>query len=213
MNTDELIALLAQRPGGVARNAIARRYRTAVIAGGCIAAVLMVLLLGLRPDLRTAVYQPMFWIKLALPVLLLGLALPIAARLARPGVSPGRLPMALAVPLLAVWMLAAIELAAAPPAARPGMILGESWRECPFNIALLSLPALVATFWVMRTLAPTRLARAGAASGLVAGTLAAAVYALHCDESTAAFLGIWYVAGMAIPVVAGALLGPRLLRW
>jgi len=39
------------------------------------------------------------------------------------------------------------------------------------------------------------------------------VYAFHCPELALPFLAIWYVAGMALPVVAGALLGPRVLRW
>jgi hypothetical protein len=39
------------------------------------------------------------------------------------------------------------------------------------------------------------------------------VYALHCPELAAPFIAIWYVIGMAAPVVLGAALGPRLLRW
>jgi hypothetical protein len=29
----------------------------------------------------------------------------------------------------------------------------------------------------------------------------------------APFIGFWYLLGMLIPAAAGALLGPRLLRW
>ena len=71
----------------------------------------------------------------------------------------------------------------------------------------------MATFWVMKGLAPTRPAWAGASAGLLAGALAALVYALHCPESGAPFIGIWYVVGIAIPAAVGALLGPRTLRW
>ena len=35
----------------------------------------------------------------------------------------------------------------------------------------------------------------------------------HCVELTAPFLAVWYVSGIALPVLAGAVLGPRLLRW
>ena len=65
----------------------------------------------------------------------------------------------------------------------------------------------------MKGLAPTRLALAGAAAGLLAGAIGALVYALHCPEMEAPFLGVWYVAGMLIPAAAGALLGPIVLRW
>jgi hypothetical protein len=43
--------------------------------------------------------------------------------------------------------------------------------------------------------------------------MGALAYALHCPEVAAPFLGVWYVAGMLIPTIAGALLGPIVLRW
>ena len=52
-----------------------------------------------------------------------------------------------------------------------------------------------------------------AGAGLLAGALGALVYALHCPEMATPFLAVWYVVGMAIPTVLGAILGPRLLRW
>jgi hypothetical protein len=54
---------------------------------------------------------------------------------------------------------------------------------------------------------------AGGAAGLVAGSVAAFAYAVHCTEMQAPFLAVWYVIGMLVPAFAGALLGPRLLRW
>src|SRR5690606_10056653 len=54
---------------------------------------------------------------------------------------------------------------------------------------------------------------AGAAAGVLAGGAGAFAYAFHCPELAAPFLAVWYVLGMAMPVVAGALIGPRLLRW
>lgn len=93
------------------------------------------------------------------------------------------------------------------------MVLGNTWRTCPINIAVLSIPAFVTVFWAMRGLAPTRLRLAGAASGLLAGSLATLIYSLHCPEMSVAFWAVWYVLGMLVPTVIGALLGPRLLRW
>lgn len=213
MKTNELIGLLAQGAGAVEPNAVARRYATALGWGAFGATLLMAIILGVRPDLRQAVLLPMFWIKLAFPASLLVAGIAAAARLARPGMQLGRLPIALVAPLVAVWVMAAIELAVAAPANRAELVFGSSWRECPFNITLLSIPALIAVFWAMRRLAPTQLVRAGATGGLVAGALGAFIYALHCTETAATFLGIWYVVGMLIPAAAGALLGPRLLRW
>jgi len=65
----------------------------------------------------------------------------------------------------------------------------------------------------MKGLAPTRIRLAGAAAGLSAGAGAAVVYSLHCPELSAPFIGFWYLLGMLIPALVGALLGPWLLRW
>jgi hypothetical protein len=93
------------------------------------------------------------------------------------------------------------------------MVLGTTWRTCPFNIALLAVPALLVGLWALRGGAPTRPGWAGAGAGLLAGALAALVYALHCPEMAAPFLAVWYVVGIAIPAALGALLGARWLRW
>lgn len=104
-------------------------------------------------------------------------------------------------------------LIGAPPAQRAELIFGESWNACPLYVALLSAPVFVAVLWAMKGLAPTRLALAGAAAGLLAGAVGALVYALNCPEMEAPFLGVWYLLGMLIPTATGTLLGPRLLRW
>jgi hypothetical protein len=65
----------------------------------------------------------------------------------------------------------------------------------------------------IRGLAPVRLRLAGAAAGLTAGGLAAAIYSLHCPESAAPFVAIWYTLGILLPAAVGAVAGPRLLRW
>jgi hypothetical protein len=101
----------------------------------------------------------------------------------------------------------------AGPGQRVQLIQGETWQICPLLIALLSVPALASVFWGIRGLAPTRLRLTGACGGLLAGAMATAVYCLHCPEMQVPFWGLWYSAGMLLPAVAGAMLGPRLLRW
>jgi hypothetical protein len=119
----------------------------------------------------------------------------------------------MAAPVLMLWLLAVSVWLAAAPTQRAELIFGATWKTCPFNIALISVPLFAATLWVVKGLAPTRLALGGAGAGLLAGALSALVYALHCPESTAPFIAIWYSLGIAIPALAGALLGPRILRW
>jgi len=213
MNTEELVELLAASALPVEAGAARRRHALALGWGACGAALLMAVLLGVRADLAEAVRLPMFWIKLAFPAALAAGALMAALRLSRPGVRLGRVPAALAAPVLAMWLLAALALAGAAPGERVALWLGETWQSCPFNVALLSLPVFAGTLWAMRGLAPVQPVRAGAAAGLLAGAVGALIYALHCPEMEAPFLGTWYLLGMLIPGAAGAALGPRLLRW
>jgi hypothetical protein len=213
METEKLIAMLARETQPVDGNAVARRFAAALAAGTVGAMILMALLLGLRGDLLDAARDPMFWVKAALPAAVLALALRAAARLARPGLRVGHAVEWVLLPVGAIWLLAAFSLLDAAPATRPALLLGDTWSSCPLNIAFLALPAFVGTFWAMKGLAPTRPGWAGAFSGLVAGSAGALVYCLHCPEMAAPFIGTWYVLGIALPGVAGMLLGPKLLRW
>lgn len=213
MKTDQLIAWLAADATAVAPRVWRVRYAAALGAGLAGAVVLMLMLLGVRPDIAEAARLPMFWVKLAFPLALAAIALLAVARLSRPGVSLGRVPSALAAPVLVMWLLAAVALSGAAPDERSALLFGETWYECLVYVTILSLPALAALLWVMKTLAPTRPALAGAAAGLLAGALGATVYALHCPEMAAPFLGAWYLLGMLIPAALGAVVGPRLLRW
>lgn len=214
MKTDELVVFLATGAEPVASSATARRHALALGAGGVGALLSMLVLLGVRADLHAALHLSMFWIKLALPVGIALGALIASTRLARPGVAVGWLPtVLLTAPVLGIGLLALHALNGAVPEARLALLFGRTWTYCPLLIALLSLPVFVATFWAMHGLAPTRPALAGATAGLLAGAVATAVYALHCPEMAAPFLATWYLLGMAIPTIVGALLGARLLRW
>ncbi|WP_110996098.1 DUF1109 domain-containing protein [Pseudomonas sichuanensis] len=213
MNTDDWIDLLARHEGLVDRHVSAKRLGLALL-GGLLGAVLMtVAIYGIRSDLGEVARTPLFWAKVALPASLALLGLWLTQRLARPGVKGGALWGLLGLPLVLVWLGAAISLLGTPVEARADLVLGRTWRTCALNIALLSLPCLIAVFWALRGLAPTRLRQAGAAGGLLAGSTATLAYCLHCPEMGVPFWGLWYVLGMLLPVLMGAAIGPRLLRW
>jgi len=213
MKTDDLITMLASRAEAVEPHALRRRFAFALGWGAFGAMLLMVIMVGVRPDIAEAVRLPMFWTKMGFPAVLLAGALLATVRLSRPGVRLGRVAAAIAAPVLAMWLFAAIVLLGAAPADRLKLVFGDTWVYCPIIIAVLSVPMFGAMLWVMQGLAPTRLALAGASAGLLAGACGALIYSLHCIEMAAPFLAIWYVLGMSIPAAAGALLGPHLLRW
>lgn len=213
MNTDELINLLASGEGPVDRRVLLRRLGIALLGGGLAALLLTISLYGVRADLGEVARTPLFWAKVALPGSLAVLAIWLNRRLSRPGVKGGGVWLLLGLPLLLVWLGAALSLAGAAPEARSELIFGRTWRTCTLNIALLSLPVFIGVFWALRGLAPTRLRQAGAAGGLLAGATATLAYCLHCPEMGVPFWGIWYLLGLLVPTLAGAALGPRLLRW
>ncbi len=213
MRTDDLVTMLATGAGAVDPNQGARRYAAAIGFGVLGGAALMVPMLGVRDDIAAAALQPMFWVKIAFVASLAAASLAAAARLSRPGRRLAWATGALAAPVIAIWLLAAIALLQADPAQRDALFYGETSDSCPLLIALLSAPAFIAAMWAMKGLAPTRLRLAGAGAGLLAGAVGALVYSLHCPESGAPFIGFWYPLGMLIPTAFGAVLGPSLLRW
>ncbi len=213
MKTDDLAVALAGGVQAVDVRAPKRRQVAAVgIATGA-AFVLMAYWLGVRPDLLDGFNLPMFWFKELFCAVLAAGGLLAAARLARPGAALAWAPALIVAPLLAMWGTAVVVMLDAAPDERAYLLLGSSWTECPYNIVSLAVPFFVAIVWVMKGMAPTRLRLAGAAAGFASGAMGAMVYSLHCPELTAPFLGVWYALGMLLPTVAGALLGPRLLRW
>lgn len=213
MKTDELVAMLARSAGPVAaKHRVSRLW--AVASGAIVASVvLMVVTFGLRPDLTEAADDPMFWAKLGYAATLAVGALLAAWRLSLPGRAVSAAPVAIVVPVFVMFALAALALLGADADARLPLLLGSTWQYCPTNIALLSAPAVGLLMWLAHGLAPTRPALAGAAVGLTGGGIGAFAYALHCPESAAPFVAVWYLLGMLIPALVGAAIGARLLRW
>lgn len=213
MKTDQLVALLAADAAPVPRRAVSRRLLVALAICLPLSVGWMLLAYGVRRDLIEAMFWPMFWVRLLFGT---GIALAgfvVLQRLARPGARVRGAWLGLAAPVLVIWVLALLALLSAPAQDRAALVWGQTWRTCALDIAAVSLPMFAGLLWALKGLAPTRPALAGAAAGALAGGAGAMVYAFHCPELAAPYIAIWYVAGIALPVVAGALIGPRLLRW
>lgn len=213
MKTDDLVSMLAAGEVAVPRRAASRRLGLAVLAGLPLSFAILFAEYGLRHDLLQAMFWPMFWIKQLFPLCIAMAGFVMVQRLARPGVSVQRAWLGAVLPVLVIWAMAIAAWFVAPVEERIPSLMGQSWQTCAFSISLMALPVLIATLMALKGLAPTRPALTGAAAGALAGGAGAAVYALYCVELTAPFLAVWYVMGMSMPVLAGAALGPRLLRW
>lgn len=216
MKTTDLIDMLASGDVAIEANVAQRRFAAALAWGLAGTLLMMMVLLGVRKDLWQVAQLPMFWAKLSIPALAACAALQLARQQSIPGMRSNHAPswLALLVVVLVVAVGAAVVgLLSVPAATRSGLVFVGTWKTCTVMIALLSLPLLAGSLWAIKGLAPTRPRIAGGCAGLLAGAGAAAVYALHCPEMSAVFLGIWYVLGIAVPTAAGAVLGARILRW
>ena len=213
MKTNELIAMLATQASTTPLISPLRRCAQAIAVGGAISLALVLTLWGLNPQLNALAHTQAFWVKVVWLALTCLFAAPVVMQLARPGVAAGRSVWGIAAALLGMALLALMQVATADADTGMQLMLGSSWQVCSASIAALSLPLLAALLWMLRDMAPTRPALAGASAGLMAGGLACLVYSLHCPETAYAFLAVWYVAGMLGMAGVGAALGTRLLRW
>ncbi|MPW19673.1 DUF1109 family protein [Paraburkholderia sp. CNPSo 3157] len=213
MKTDDLISLLSNQVTRVDREAVAHRFIKALLLGALGSLILMTIVFGVRHDLSSVARTSIFWAKLAYPLAIAVGAMLAVMRLGRPGARAGYTWALVALPFVAVWVAGALVLDGVAPTGRWPLVLGQTWRTCPFNILLLSVPTFPAVFWAVKALAPTHLRLAGAAAGLLASSTATIVYCLHCPEMSPAFWSVWYAIGMLMPAGIGAWLGPKLLRW
>jgi hypothetical protein len=206
MKTDDLISALAtdlptRGPGHLRKQLLA-----AMTAAALAALIGVALWLGFRPDLAEAATGLIFWSKAAYTMAIAVTAVWLVDRSGRPGGDIRAPLILLGAVLLTVTGLALVELLTTPAGERMVTLMGRSAGVCPLNITLL---VVLAT----RRFAPERPGLTGAAAGLVAAGIAASLYGLHCPERTAAFVAVWYSLGMAIPALAGAVVGRLIWRW
>lgn len=211
MKTQSLIDMLARGAGPAPRAPVLRRLAPVVALGVLSSAVFALVSMGSIPVALYATPAP--WTKLIYGASLALAAGWLTARLARP-VARTLWPMRAILAVFATMLaLGALTLVNSAPDQRMAALLGETWRTCPRNVVMLSLPALAGALWALRGLAPTHLRAAGFHAGLMAGALGAMGYALVCPEVSATFVAVWYSLGILLTGLLGALLGPRLLRW
>jgi hypothetical protein len=213
MQTTDLIDRLASDLRPTSQRAAWKRLTVALSVGSVVALGAAWLSLGLGNDFVAMLLTSSLWMKWAYALGVSAAALSLCVRLARPEGAPGALPYLLGVPLLMLGAIALIEVAGVPADERRDLWLGRTAVMCPWIIAALAIPIFVAVLLALRKLAPTRQRLAGFSAGCLAGAAAAGLYAIHCNETAAAFVVTWYTAGILLPGLVGVLIGSRVLRW
>jgi hypothetical protein len=213
MKTDELVEMLSISAKPVDHATLVRTLSLAGAASGIAALVIACLVFGVRTDLMETRALTFLFVKLAFTVGIVGLASVYLTKLARPGGERRMQSFMIALPFLAIIALAAVSLGLAPRSHWDTMILGDEWLECLLSVPIIAVVPFAISIWAVRRGAPTDLARTGAVAGLVAGGVSAMAYALHCTDDSLPFVAVWYGGTIALCTLAGAALGPRLLRW
>ncbi|WP_054313292.1 NrsF family protein [Mesorhizobium sp. 1M-11] len=211
MDTNRLIETLAGERRQWPPDPTLALRRAAVLATA-LAAAIVLLTFSIRPDLAIVAKTPGFAWKLASTVSLGVSAFGLVLRLSRPGDD---------------WRPAAANLTVAPMLLVMGSVAdflpGSAMLStvstnpngfvCLAGIVLAGLAPLGIVVAALRQGAPTRPAIAGAAAGLLAGSIVATFFAAHCASDSLLFVATWYTLAAAILAALGATVAHRLIRW
>ena len=212
MQTDRLIAALAA-DANTAPLRIGPVLALALLAALPVSVALFMSVLGMRPDVRTAMHNPFFDLKFVVTLALAFTAIVVSLHLARPEASFDKWGWLLSIPaiLIALGIMAEMMM----PHERPWLtrMIGNNAMACMASIPLFALPFLAAALLALRRGAPARPTLAGAVAGLVAAGLGATLYASHCADDSPLFVVVWYSIAAAFVAVVGAVAGRLMLRY
>ncbi len=213
MKTDDLIDALARNVEPAEKPRLAGKLAITIAAGLVVAALLVAIGLGVRPDIGAARMPVMM--KAMFAAFAAAVMLPLVVQLMKPGRPLG-------------WRIGAVLVfagicALATIVALMGEMPERRWEAwmggrgsipwCVVLIPVLAAPCAALLTWLMRAFTPTRLTLTGAAIGAISGGIAAMAYAMYCPTDSVAFVTTWYAIAIAVCAALGALLGSKILRW
>ncbi len=169
--------------------------------------------LGMRPDIRDAMHNPFFDLKFVVTLSLAIPAIVLALRLSRPDARLDGLGWWLVLPFGVLSAGIAGEAMSNPQRSWIARLVGANALVCVTAIPALALPLLAAALFALRRGATSYPALLGLLAGLMAGGLAATLYAMHCVEDSPLFVATWYTLAIGLAGAAGALIGWRVLRY
>jgi hypothetical protein len=213
MKTEDLVEVLSARIEPADVGAVGRRIAIAVGAGLVLSVAVILIGFGPRLGLSTVGAWTFLFLKIAFAAAIVATAAAYLVRLSRPGSTRKHGGLFVVLPFLMIVVLALVSLGSAPASHWDRMVAGDEWLECLVSIPIIAIVPFALTMWAARQAAPTDLRRAGAFAGLIAGGISAAAYALHCTDDSLPFVAVWYGGTILLCTLAGAVLGPRLLRW
>lgn len=231
MNTDELIQRLAHDAQLQPLKDLVMK-KIALILSIVLALSLATLwwIVGIHPEFRVLVQTPIYWLRMGLMVFVCVSALHMMLQLSQPFSNLQRLRLQAGSSAAAIVAIVgtsqlpglpseAMVIAQAHGWALAGVELGEDtsvWHilwQTSGTITLLSLPVFVALIWVMKKMAPSHPALAGASAGFAASALGALEYSFNSPYDLNEYSNFGYLICMAILPLLGAIVGRRWLKW
>ena len=214
MKTDDLVNMLSTNLDAVDWHTVPRKLLGLAALGALAALVVMVALFGPRTDISDSRTWPFLALKFAFAGAMVALSLAYLLKVARPGGEQRVSLVPMILPFAIAFSAFAASLAVAPPSDWHALIFGQHWLFCVACIPLNAIFPFAAIVFALRQFgSPTNLPRAGALTGLAAGSISAFVYAINCTDDSVAFIALWYGLTIALCTTVGRLLGPRLLHW
>jgi hypothetical protein len=212
MDTDQFIRALAAdnahhgQPVGMV-------LALSLLSAAPVSVVLFLVILGVRPDVMTAMHNPFFDLKFVVTLALALSALTVGLHLSRPEAGPRGWIWLLLIPV--GLLVAGISSEMMLPQRLPMMtrLVGHNSRVCLSAIPTISLPLLVAALIGLRHGAPTRPVLTGALAGFLSAGFAATLYAAHCTDDSPLFVATWYTLAALAVAAVGALAGSKVLRF
>jgi len=213
MKTDELMNVLSTNLEVVDTRRVFRELAAAVMVGTVAVLAFVFFARGIRADIRELHALLFISLKVSLGLGVVSGGLIFLAQAARPRSGRKFAPNVSTWFVTAVALLAIASLTAKPIWHWHTMAMTDGWLECLVSIPFIAIVPFAVVVWALRRMAPTDLVRAGALAGFVASGISIIGYALHCTGDSVSFITIWYGGTLLLCTMAGALLGPRLLRW
>lgn len=213
MKTEQLIDLLSTNLEAVDTHKVVRSLWAAIVTGLVLASLTCIVTLGIRPDLSNPGALEFLFVKIGFAAVVSILGWRLLLKHARPGGENRSQISLIGVPFVALVILAVVNLILVPASHWGHLVMGERLLQCLVSIPIMAIVPFAVIVWAVRNAAPTNLLRTGALAGLVAGGIGAIAYALHCPNDSLPFVAFWYGGTIVFCTLAGAALGPRLLRW
>lgn len=189
-----------------------RRWRGLALfaAAAALTVALVVLALGLRPEVATGHIGPMFLLANGLYAML-GIATAVTAiAMASPQVGNRHEGWTWAAAMTALLPAVAVLMRLLEP---PGTVHEPTGMLCAAASVVLGLIVMAGlTLWLRRG-APTSPTRAGLLTGIAGGSVGAAAFAFYCPHNDLFHTAISHGAAILVSAAIGRLIVPRFIRW